>query len=41
VAGPWQQADNASNENAMTDEITVSGLQHSGKIEKIFAGDDQ
>jgi hypothetical protein len=26
---------------AMTDETTVSGLQHSGKIEEIFSADDQ
>jgi len=26
---------------AMADEIAVSGLQHSGKIEKIFSADDQ
>jgi len=25
----------------MMDEVTVSGLQHSGKIEKIFSTDDQ
>jgi hypothetical protein len=35
------QADNASNETAMTGEIAVSELQHDGKIEKIFSADDQ